>query len=94
MTRTIRNKSLLAAIVSVILASPASFAETAGEYIDDTTVGTMTKAALVDNETVSALDINVEVYKVNVQLAGFVESEAQKDAALATAGKVEGEKGA
>ena len=92
MTRTIRNKSLLAAIVSVILASPASFAETAGEYIDDTTVGTMTKAALVDNETVSALDINVEVYKGNVQLSGFVESEAQKDAALATAGKVEGAK--
>jgi hyperosmotically inducible protein len=92
MTRTIRNKSLLAAIVSVILASPASFAETAGEYIDDTTVGTMTKAALVDNETVSALDINVEVYKGNVQLSGFVESEAQKDAALATAGKVDGAK--
>jgi hyperosmotically inducible protein len=92
MTRTIRNKSLLAAVVSVILASPASFAETAGEYIDDATVGTQTKAALVDNETVSALDINVEVYKGVVQLSGFVESEAQESAALATAGRIEGTK--
>ena len=92
MRRTIRNKPLLAAVVSVILASPASFAETTGEYIDDATVGTKTKAALVDNETVSALDINVEVYKGVVQLSGFVESDAQEAAALAAAGKVEGAK--
>jgi len=92
MTRTLSSKSLLAAIVSVVLASPASFAETAGEYIDDATVGTQTKAALVDNETVSALDINVEVYKGVVQLSGFVESDAQESAALATAGKIDGAK--
>jgi hyperosmotically inducible protein len=76
----------------VILASPASFAETTGEYIDDATVATQTKAALVANETVSALDINVEVYKGVVQLSGFVESEAQQAAALATAGKIDGDR--
>ena len=42
------------------------------------------------NETVSAADIDVEVYKGIVQLSGFVDSEAAKTAALATAGKTEG----
>jgi len=90
MFTTIKSKLLQATVASMILASTASFAETAGEYIDDATVGTQTKAALVDNETVSALDINVEVYKGVVQLSGFVESEAQEAAALATAGKIAG----
>jgi hyperosmotically inducible protein len=87
-----KSKLIQVAIVSVILASPASFAETTGEYIDDATVATQTKAALVANETVSALDINVEVYKGVVQLSGFVESEAQQAAALATAGKIDGDR--
>jgi len=85
-----KSKLLRVAVVSVILASPASFAETTGEYIDDATVATQTKAALVANETVSALDINVEVYKGVVQLSGFVESDAQQSAALAAAGKIDG----
>lgn len=73
MFTTIKKKSLLAAVVSVILAAPVNAAETAGQYIDDATVGTKTKAALVENETVSALDLNVEVYKGVVQLSGFVD---------------------
>lgn len=85
-----KSKLIRVAVVSVILASPASFAETTGEYIDDATVATQTKAALVANETVSALDINVEVYKGVVQLSGFVESDAQQSAALAAAGKIDG----
>jgi hyperosmotically inducible protein len=85
-----KSKLIRVAVVSVILASPASFAETTGEYIDDATVATQTKAALVANETVSALDINVEGYKGVVQLSGFVESDAQQSAALAAAGKIDG----
>jgi len=85
-----KSKLIRVAVVSVILASPASFAETTGEYIDDATVATQAKAALVANETVSALDINVEVYKGVVQLSGFVESDAQQSAALAAAGKIDG----
>lgn len=92
MFTAIKKKSLLAAVVSVILAAPVNAAETAGQYIDDATVGTKTKAALVENETVSALDLNVEVYKGVVQLSGFVDSAAEEAAALAAAGKVEGAK--
>ena len=90
MFTTIRNKTLPAAVISIILAAPASFAETAGEYIDDATIATKAKAALVDNDTLSGLDINVEVYKGIVQLSGFVDSEAKEAAALASTAKVEG----
>jgi hyperosmotically inducible protein len=92
MLRTIRNMALLASVGSAILVAPAYASGTAGQYIDDATVGTKTKAALVENETVSAADINVEVYKGSVQLSGFVDSEAEEAAALAAAAKVEGAK--
>jgi hyperosmotically inducible protein len=88
----IRNIVSLAAIVCVTLTVPVYGAETAGEYIDDATVATKVKAALLNNEVSSALSINVEVYKGIVQLSGFVDSEAQKAAAMASAGKVEGTK--
>jgi hyperosmotically inducible protein len=88
----IKNKALPVTVMSVILAVSVNASETAGQYIDDATVATQAKAALVANETVSALDINVEVYKGVVQLSGFVESEAQETAALAAAGKIDGAK--
>jgi hyperosmotically inducible protein len=90
--KNMSKKALVPAILSAFLASAAIASETAGQMIDDTTVATRTKAALADNKTVSALDVNVEVYKGAVQLSGFVESDAAEAAALATAGKVEGAK--
>lgn len=89
MLKAVRNLFPLCAILCIALNAPA-YGETAGQYIDDATVATKVKAALVENELSSGLEINVEVYKGSVQLSGFVESEAQKTAALATAGKVDG----
>jgi hyperosmotically inducible protein len=76
--------------VSVLLASVAHGAETAGQLIDDSTVATKTKAALLDKKADVGASINVEVYKGVVQLSGFVESHAAETTALTTAGKVEG----
>lgn len=87
------SRTILASILaSACLASAAWGSESAGQAIDDTTVVARTKAALAENKAVSALDLNVEVYKGTVQLSGFVESEAAESAALATAHKVEGAK--
>ena len=91
MFKTIWRKAFLLAVGFIILASPAiGGTKTAGERIDDSTVSTRTKAALVENKNVSAGDINVEVYKGTVQLSGFVDSGAKQAAALATAAQVEG----
>jgi len=81
---------LPALLGAATLVAPAASGDTAGQYLDDATLATRTKAALVNDQTVSAMDINVEVYRGIVQLSGFVASEAEEAAALATAGKVEG----
>lgn len=79
-----------AALSSLVLAAPAIADKTAGQSVDDSTIATQTKAALVDKDKVSAGSLNVEVNKGTVQLAGFVDSEAEKAAALKTAHNVKG----
>ena len=86
-------KKLMGTIVlaaAVLVGAPALASKTAGQHIDDTTLASSTKAALIDNDEVAARHINIEVHKGMVQLAGFMDSDAEKAAALATAAKVEG----
>jgi osmotically-inducible protein OsmY len=78
------------ALSSLVLATPAMADKTAGQTIDDTTIATETKAALIDKDKVSAGSLNVEVNKGTVQLAGFVDSQAEKAAAVKTAQQVKG----
>ena len=79
------------ALSSLVLATPAMAEKTTGQAVDDATIATETKAALIDNDKVSAGSLNVEVNKGTVQVAGFVDSQAEKAAALKTA---QGNKGA
>jgi hyperosmotically inducible protein len=77
-------------LLSLLFATPAAFAErTAGQNIDDATLATRTKGALIDADKVTAAHINVEVYKGAVQLGGFVESKAEHEAALAAARRID-----
>ena len=87
----IKNKGILVILLTVTMV-PLTFAETAGEYIDDATIGSKTKTDLISNKNVSAVGINVEIYKGIVQLSGFVDSETEEAAALATARHVKGVK--
>jgi hyperosmotically inducible protein len=48
--------------------------ETTGQYVDDTTIATRAKAALVKDSTVSASDFNIDVYKGNVTLTGVAKN--------------------
>ena len=48
--------------------------ETTGQYVDDTTIATRSKAALVKDDTVSASDFNIGVYKGNVTLTGVAKN--------------------
>jgi hyperosmotically inducible protein len=78
------------AVAGLVLAGPSMAEKTAGQTIDDSTIATETKAALIDSDKVSAGSLNVEVNKGTVQVAGFVDSEAEKKAALGAAGKISG----
>src|SRR5215831_3695411 len=65
---------------------------TAGQTIDDTTLVTRVKAALVGNPVTKAREIHVEVFRGQVQLAGFVDSAAEKSEAERVAREVSGVK--
>jgi hyperosmotically inducible periplasmic protein len=83
--RTYSSAWVVALLGSVLSMTPALAQKSAGERLDDTTLAVRTKAKLVENDKVSAGWINVEVYKGRVQLAGFVDSDAQKAAAVGVA---------
>jgi osmotically-inducible protein OsmY len=52
--------------------------ESTGEYIDDSSITTRVKLALVGDEHVRARDVKVETFRGIVQLSGFVDTAEQK----------------
>ena len=89
--------TVLVAASAVTLAARPAYADTptresAGEMIDDTVITTKVKAAFVQDETVSALRINVTSTKGIVQLSGFANSALEADRAAEVARKVPGVK--
>lgn len=64
--------------------------KSAGDYIDDAVVTTRVKAAIFNDPTLKASEINVETYKGVVQLSGFVLSEADRTRAAQVAREVKG----
>ena len=64
----------------------------AGEYVDDQTLHARVKAALLDDPAVKSMKIDVEVNRGEVSLGGFVDSNAARNAAVATTSKVDGVK--
>jgi hyperosmotically inducible protein len=65
---------------------------TAGQAIDDVTIGTKLKAAFVADPELSALKINVDTTQGVVRLRGEVKSMALRRKAEETARKIEGVK--
>ena len=90
------HRSLVAALVlgTALAAGCASTAtkESTGEYIDDTTITTKVKARFVEDKAVSALNINVETFKGQVQLSGFANNQAEVDRAVQIARDTQGVK--
>ncbi len=64
--------------------------ESTGEYVDDATITTKVKAALVRDPVVKAHQVDVNTFKGNVQLSGFVDNQTQKDQAGRIAAGIRG----
>lgn len=52
--------------------------ETAGAYVDDTSITTVIKAKFAEDKTVAASSISVETLNGMVQLSGFAKSNTEK----------------
>ena len=64
--------------------------QSTGEYIDDTAITAKVKTALIKDDTVKAADVQVETFRGNVQLSGFVDTAVQKARAAQVAQSVTG----
>jgi osmotically-inducible protein OsmY len=89
------NKYLSAVFLAVTLASAVGCSSTpqkegTGQYIDDSVITTKVKAAIFDDPTTKATEINVETFKGVVQLSGFVTSQAAANRAVELARGVSG----
>ena len=89
------RKLLTAALIScgtIVVAGCASqgHERTAGAVIDDATITTRVKSALLAEKDINFLDIKVETFNGTVQLSGFVDSQWQIDKAGQVTAAVEG----
>jgi hyperosmotically inducible periplasmic protein len=88
-----RREFLVGALaLSLAACSAVQGRETAGQYVDDTTITTKVKAALLRDEGLKGHQVNVETMEGTVQLSGFVDSAQQAARAAELARGVEGVK--
>jgi osmotically-inducible protein OsmY len=76
----------------VVLAAvmTAACGKTVGETIDDATITTRVKTAMLNDPTVGGLRIDVDTFKGVVTLSGRVKSPSERDQAIALARQVDG----
>ena len=66
--------------------------EGTGEYVDDSAITTKVKAAIFNDPSLKVFQINVETFKGEVQLSGYVDSAQHVEKAGEVARKVGGVK--
>jgi osmotically-inducible protein OsmY len=73
MTKRVATAIFTAAVAfSVVGCASTNHRESTGEYVDDAAITTKVKAAIFNEPTLKSTEINVETYKGDVQLSGFV----------------------
>ena len=72
-------------VVTLVGCAGGPTTSSTGEYIDDSAITTKVKSSLLADRMVSAFDIKVETFRGTVLLSGFVNTEAQKERAIAIA---------
>lgn len=78
--------------LSVVGCASTATKESAGEYIDDAAITTKVKASIFNEPTLKSTEINVETFKGDVQLSGFVAQPADAAKAAEVARGVKGVK--
>ncbi len=88
--RIMKFLACLVLVAAFIGCAPTSKQEGTGEYIDDTVITTKVKTAILAEPTLKVMQINVETFKGEVQLSGFVDSTASVKKAADVARSVKG----
>lgn len=88
-----RTKNLTCLLLAVALLMPiftAACGKSVGETIDDATITTRVKTALLNDPVVGGLRIDVDTFKGVVTLSGRVKSQNEQDTAIALARRIDG----
>lgn len=91
--KTISRFSAILAAAALALAmgcASTSTTESTGQYVDDSAITAKVKTAIFSDASLKSGDINVETFKGQVQLSGFVDTSANIDQAGAVAKSVKG----
>ena len=88
------NKKMMAvtAFALAIGVAPLAHAEGVGAYIDDATITTKAKAAIMTDSLLKASDVSVTTNQGVVNLTGTVQSKDQETQAIRDVNKVDGVK--
>lgn len=90
MTTRTRLTGVLLALVLVAPLLAGACGKSVGETIDDATITTRVKTALLNDPAVGGLRIDVDTFKGVVTLSGAVKSPQEEQTAIALARKVGG----
>jgi len=84
---------ILAVMFATVLGcASTSRQESTGEYLDDSVITTKVKASIFNEPSLKSAEINVKTFKGEVQLSGFVSTEADGKNAVDVARSVKGVK--
>ena len=81
--------AFLVGFVTLSACTSTPHSESTGQYIDDTVITTKVKAAVFEDPSLKSAESNVETFKGEVQLSGFVSSQDAINRAVTLARGVE-----
>lgn len=88
----LRHGLSLSALVLLMACASTPKQEGTGEYFDDTVITTKVKTAIFNEPSLKSSEINVETFKGQVQLSGFVREASDIGTAASVAKGVAGVK--
>ena len=88
--KTLFKTLFKATAFAMILAATVSCGKTVGEAIDDTTITTRVKTAMLNDPAVGGLRIDVDTFKGVVTLSGRVKSQTEREQAVGLARGIDG----
>lgn len=89
-TRIVKFLACLVLLFSFMGCASTRTSEGPGEYVDDSAITTKVKSAILMDSSLKVMQINVETFKGEVQLSGFVDSQQSATKAVEVARGVKG----
>jgi len=89
-TQSLSTLFLALTVLGLLGCAASETSQAPGEYLDDSVITGKVKTAILNDPDLKVMEISVETFRGQVQLSGFVSSQASADRAVAVASGVGG----